>query len=337
MKLVAALMAVAALTTPVAAQWLTLKTPGIPRTADGKPNLTAPAPHSPDGKPDFTGVWMPAAAFEIPLEGAAQPWVQELARQRQDTFFKDRPSYKCLPSGPEVGGGWKRIVQTPTLLAILNDDLTYRQIFMDGRPLESDPNPSWMGYSVAHWDGDALVVDSYGFNERTWLGQRGMAHTEALRVQERFRRVDFGHLEQEVTFTDARAYTKPVSTVMKMQFAGDTEMLEAVCESHQDHWVGKASDAQTSAVRVAPEVLANYVGVYSGLWFRTPRTVEFRLTDGRLTLTVNGRTMDLVAQSQTSFVSDAGLGYEFIGGGKGIAAQVIEHHVSGSYTYPRQR
>jgi hypothetical protein len=336
MKLVAALAIVTALTAPVAAQWLTLKTPGIPRTADGKPHLTAPAPRTADGKPDFTGVWMPPAPFETSLDDNAQPWVSDLARQRQDTFFKDRPGYKCLPSGPEVGGGWKRIVQTPTLLAVLNDDLTYRQIFLDGRQLESDPNPSWMGYSVAHWDGDALVVDSYGFNDRTWLGQRGMAHTEALRVHERFRRLDFGHLEQEVTFTDPRAYAKPVSVVMKMQFAADTEMLEAVCESHQDHWVGKQSDAQSSAVRVAPELLANYVGVYSGLWFRTPRTVEFRLADGRLSLMVNGRTMDLVAQSQTSFVSEAGLGYEFIGGDKGMATDVIEHHVSGSYTYPRK-
>ena len=102
----------------------------------------------------------------------------------------------------------KRFLQTPAMIVILNDDLTYRVIFMDGRALETDPNPSWMGYSVGHWDGDTLVVESFGFNDRTWL-VGGYPHTDKLRMTERYRRTDFGHLELAVTFQDHEVYTKP--------------------------------------------------------------------------------------------------------------------------------
>jgi len=155
-------------TMPAAAQWLDRSWPGIPRTAAGKPDLTAPAPRGPDGKPDLTGVWN-GPTPEPKLDPAiAQPWVNDLVRQRQQDYQKGRPSYRCLPSGPEADrfAGWKRILQTPTSIAILNDDLTYRVIFMDGRELEAHPAPSWMGYSVGRWDGDTLVVDSAGFNDK---------------------------------------------------------------------------------------------------------------------------------------------------------------------------
>ena len=105
--------------------------------------------------------------------------------------------YNCLPSGPEAdkAAAWKRILQTPTAIAILNEDLTYRVIHMDGRELEANPAPSWMGYSVGRWEGDTLIVESNGFNEKTWLSRYGQSHTEALRVTERYRRRDVGHLE----------------------------------------------------------------------------------------------------------------------------------------------
>jgi hypothetical protein len=283
-------------------------------------------------------MWAVTAVPQSPPDAIVQPWVQALVRRRQEDFGKDRPSYQCLPSGPEILGSPKRIVQTPTFVAILNDDLTYRQIFMDGRKLETDPNPTWMGYSVARWDGDVLVVDSFGFNDRTWLAAPGLPHTDALRVNERYRRPDFGHLQAEVTFTDPGAYTKPWSVVLNMRLLVDTEMLENVCEFHPEHWVGKASDAQAAAATVATDILATYVGVYSGLWFTTPRTVEFVLLDGQLVPTINGRQGGpLVAQSQTLFVGTNGLGYEFIGDGKSVATHVVEHHVSGSYKYARQR
>jgi hypothetical protein len=100
-------------------------------------------------------------------------WAKDVARQRAEDFFKDRPSFQCLPSGPEGFGGWKRILQTPAAVAILNEDFTYRVIHMDGRQLEANLAPSWMGYSVGRWDGDTLVVDSIGFNDKTWLNSHG--------------------------------------------------------------------------------------------------------------------------------------------------------------------
>ena len=191
-------------TMPAAAQWLDRPWPGIPRTADGKPNRTAPAPRGPDGQPDLTGVWNAPPPVARPDPATLQPWVTDLARRRQQEYYKMRPFFRCLPSGPETerSGGWKRFLQTPTTVAILNDDLTYRVIHMDGRELEADPLPSWTGYSVGRWDGDTLFVDSTGFNDETWVSRYGVSHTEALRITERYRRPDFGHLQVEVTFTD---------------------------------------------------------------------------------------------------------------------------------------
>ncbi len=111
----------------------------------------------------------------------------------------------------------------------------YRQIFMDGRELPKDPNPSWMGYSIGKWDGDALVVETSGFNGKTWLDQAGHPATEALHVTERFRRPDFGHLSIEVTINDPKAYTKPWSVTEGMQLLADTDLLEFVCsENNRD-------------------------------------------------------------------------------------------------------
>ena len=341
MRLFLTAITLTALTTSVAAQWLNHPTPGIPRTADGKPNLTAPAPHTPDGKPDFTGLWNgpgaadPAAPRSLEPVGA-QPWVKDLIRQREEDFFKDRPSFQCLPGGPENVGGWKRILQTPSLIAILNDDLTYRQIFVDGRKLETAPNPTWMGYSVGRWEGDTLVVDSFGFNDRTWLNDRGLPHTEALSMRERYQRQDFGHLRVDVTFTDPAAYTKPWRFTVNFALAADTEMLEAVCEGRSDHhWVGTVSDVRRSARRVPPDVLATYVGVYRGLWLGRPRTVEITLTSGELLVTVEGETLPLMAQSNTLFESAGGLAYEFVSDGSGAATHVVEIHVSGNYPLAR--
>ncbi|MSO81854.1 MAG: hypothetical protein EXQ53_00960 [Acidobacteria bacterium] len=320
-------------TIPAGAQWLDRATPGIPRTPDGKPNLTAPAPRGSDGKPDLTGVWNGPDPAPRPDPADIQPWVKDLVRPRQEEFFKTRPAYQCLPSGPEAErfGGWKRILQTPGAIAILNDDLTYRVIFMDGRELEANPAPSWMGYSVGRWDGDTLVVDSVGFNDKTWVSRRGLSHTEALLMRTRYRRPDVGHLQVEVTFTDPAAYAKPWGFTATMALAADTDMLESVCERSSDHWSGR-SDA---AVHVAPEVLAGYVGVYKGIYQGNPRTVEISLSDGQLFATVGGETQRVFPRTQTLF--ESGLGYQFIVGDKGVATDVVEIHVSGGYRYPRQR
>src|SRR5262249_32831698 len=236
----------------------------------------APAPRTADGKLDFTGLWNAPMQIGVPSADPRdmQPWAKEVVKHRAEDFFRARPMFRCLPSGPDTfsqGNGlivWKRIIQTPNLIAVLNDDLTYRQIFMDGRALETSPNPSWMGYSVGRWEGDTLIVDSFGFNDRTWLNNRGLPHTEALRMTERYQRRDFGHLRIDVTFTDPSTYEKPLSFVVNLQLAADTEMLESVCEASSDHWAGRS--LRTSAVSVAPDVLAKYVGIYSGLWIQRP-------------------------------------------------------------------
>ena len=207
MKTVVLAILLSALYTPVNAQWLNHTAPGVPRTADGKLNLTAPAPRTADGKPDLSGVWnkiSPKYGNNITADfkpGEVPAWVETLVQQRHEDLGKDYMTALCLPLGPgySTSERYMKIVQTPALIVILDEDLTYRQIFMDGRKLENDPNPSWMGYSVGHWEGDTLVVESNGFNDRTWLDAMGHPHTEALRVTERYQRRDFGHLEQEVT------------------------------------------------------------------------------------------------------------------------------------------
>jgi hypothetical protein len=325
------------------AQWLDRRTPGIPRTQDGKPDLTAPAPRGPDGKPDLTGIWNGPNPVARPDPANAQAWVKDVVRQREQDYFRARPYFHCQPSGPESQrfAAWKRILQTPAALAILNDDLSYRVIHMDGRELEPNPAPSWMGYSVGRWDGDTLVVTSVGFNDKTWLTDAGLPHTEALRVTERYRRPDVGHLEVEVTYTDPATYTKPWGFTAKMALAADTEMLEAVCEHSSEQWAGNISDAAKSAVIVAPDMLARYVGVYSGVWAGNKRTVEVSLSGGQLIVKVPGGTIPgddsrpLVPLSQTLF-EGLGLGYQFIVDDKGVATDVVEVRISGPYRYPRQ-
>ena len=332
-------------TIPAGAQWLDRKTPGIPRTPDGKPNVTAPAPRGADGKIDLTGVWNGPVPDPRMDPANAQPWVNDLVRQRQGEYWKSRPSYQCLPSGPEAdrSAGWKRILQTPTAIAILDDDLTYRVIFMDGRELEANPAPSWMGYSVGHWDGDTLIVDSVGFNDKTWLSRYGQGHTEALRVTERYRRRDLGHLQVEVTYTDPGAYAKPWGFTANMALAADTEMLESVCEVTSDHWTGNISNATRTAPTVAPDVLARYVGVYNGMYLTNKRTIEVLLSGGQLIAKITGaaavdggETRPLIPVSQTLF-EGLGIGYQFIVDDKGAATDLVEIHISGPSRFPRQR
>src|ERR1700681_1081117 len=274
MKIFTTAIILTAFTTPLAAQWAPRRTAGIPPTADGKPNLAAPAPRTADGNPDFTGLWemiTDTAVGNVASRNVGdlkpadvQPWAQALVRQRAENFGKDDPHYQCLPEGPgsSTSGGMKRFLQTPAMIAILSEDLTYRQIYLDGRDLETNPNPSWMGYAVGHWDGDTLVVESNGFNDRTWL-VGGYPHTEGLRITERYTRTDFGHQEITVTFQDPGAYSKAFTVPLRARLAADTELLESVCNEAplgQEHWVCKTSDTEKTAVKVAPEILAKYAG-----------------------------------------------------------------------------
>ena len=216
-----------------------------------------------------------------------QPWATELYKQRMENLGKDDPgTFKCLPQGPRVtlgAGGWAKIIQTPLLVVILYENLSYRQIFLDGRALPTEPHPSFMGYSVGRWDGDTLVVESRGFKDTTWLDFGGHPHTEDLRVVERIRRPDFGRLDVQVTFEDPKVYSRSWTVPVKVDFVADSEMLEYVCnENERDyaHLVGKASDDKKNAVKVAREILSKYVGAY-----------EFRSTEDPNLLTLVNVTL----------------------------------------------
>ena len=352
MRLFLAAITLVMVATPASAQWLDRKTPGIPRTSDGKPNLSAPAPRGPDGKPDFSGVWEGPNVVARPDADTLQPWVRDLVLQRQQEYYRTRPFYQCLPNGPEAErfAGWKRVVQTPTVIAILSEDLTYRVIHMDGRQLEADPAPNWMGYSVGRWEGDTLVVDSVGFNDKTWTSRYGVSHTEALRTTERYRRTDFGHLQVEVTYTDPKAYTKPWGFTETMALGADTEMLEAICEKSSDHWTGISSNE--APITVSPDLMAKYAGVYSGTYGGRTRTIEVSVSGGKLFGKMVGAAdiegglgapgldlgapFPLVPRSQTMF-EGVGLGFQFVVDAKGVVTDLIEIHISGPYKFARQR
>jgi hypothetical protein len=254
------------LTSFLQAQWIKQPTVGIPRTADGKPDLSAPAPKTADGKPDFSGLWLfvPGKGGITDLKPSEiKPWAEALHKQRDEDLSHDAPSTQCLPSGFLTLGMFK-VVQAPGLIVMLAEDLTYRQIFLDGRELPKDPNPAWMGYSVGHWEGDTLVIESTGYNDRTWLDQ-GYPHSENLRITERWRRTDFGHLTRETEARDPAIYEKPWISKGAGIYTADTDLLEYVCaenEKDRRHLVGKKSDDTKNAVKLAPEVLSRYAGGY---------------------------------------------------------------------------
>jgi hypothetical protein len=243
---------------PAAAQWLNLPTKGIPRTKDGKPDLAAPAPRKTDGKPDLSGIWesepqnqkygrgLPPAGLAAdfkPGEFPIQPWAEALSKERI-AGGRDWPPAHCLPpSIPNLHGEPLKIIQEPDLVVILHEVFgLVRQVFLDGRTLARDPNPTWLGYSVGHWDGDTLVVETAGFNGKAWLDVAGHPETDALHLTERFRRRDFGHLDLQITIDDPKAYTKPWSVEMPMRLLADTELMEEVCNENEkdlQHRVGK--------------------------------------------------------------------------------------------------
>lgn len=175
------------------------------------------------------------------------PWAEAVSRQRVETLQKDQPWARCQPTGMPLNETTSipyRIVQTPGLVLILYEefDTVPRHIFTDGRPLPKDPNPTWLGYSVGKWDGDTLVVETSGFNDKTWLDQIGHPHTEALRLTERFRRLDFGHMELQIKVDDPGTFTRPITLARHPKLLADYDMLEFICtENERDaqHLVGK--------------------------------------------------------------------------------------------------
>ncbi|MBV9505079.1 MAG: hypothetical protein JO323_08760 [Acidobacteriia bacterium] len=249
------------------AQWVHYPTAGVPRTANGTPDLNAPAPRTAGGKPDFSGIWAPEKNRPCPRDGCDdmqigqeflnigwslreglpyQPWAAALVKERTATLGRDDPATQCLPGSLikiHTTPLLRKIVQTPGLMVLLSErNTSFRQIFLDGRSLPEDPQPSWVGYSSGKWDGDTLVVTTNGFRDGLWLDRNGSPLTSAAKMTERFRRVNFGKLEIEITVDDPKAYTRPWTVKLNQFLVVDTELLDYVClenEKSLTHFVGK--------------------------------------------------------------------------------------------------
>ncbi|HEX5227455.1 MAG TPA: carboxypeptidase-like regulatory domain-containing protein [Bryobacteraceae bacterium] len=206
---------------------------------------SGPAPRTADGKPDLTGVWYAQRTID-PGKPEPLPWAQKLLAERAANNGKDAPGARCLPRGITNAGALFpfKLVQTAALLVMLfEDDIpSHRQVFLDGRRHPADPNPQWMGHSVGYWEGDTLVIDTVGFDDRSWLDTAGHPHTEKMHVIERFRRPDLGHLQIEFTIDDPETYAKPwkIERAAELDTTGD--IGEYVCtedEKDVQHMVGK--------------------------------------------------------------------------------------------------
>ena len=345
---------------PLLAQWSNRPTPGLPRTPDGKPNLSAAAPRSADGKPSLSGVWVvrnAGALFYITSDlkpEEIRPWAAALYKQREENFRRETDGIACRPPGPKAGiavGGYPmKIVQTPNLVVILYEYQTlFRQIFTDGRALPQDANPTWMGYSVGRWDGDTLVVTTAGYNDRTTLDLAGHPHTEALRVTERFHRRDAGHIDLQVTFDDPKAYTRSWTVPVQFDLVPDGDLIEYVCENERDapHLVGKSGEE----FHVPTEVLAQYVGTYelSNDRGEPARARDARVDAGfadtglvvslersRLLIDLGAGKIPLVAHSETSFTME-GTGVDFVKDARGAVTALIQHWTEGDRYYARKK
>jgi len=252
----------------LSAQWIKYPTPRVPRTSTGAPDLNAPTPRGADGKPDFSGIWEPVKNRRCPPNGCFdmevpeeffnagwslknglpyQPWAAAAFKERSEQNGKDDPVTHCRPPSvlqlhttPQLR---KILRMPPDLLVILSEfAVGYRQIFTDGRPLPVDPNPSFLGYSSGKWDGDTLVVNTIGFNDGQWIDRGGSPMTDAAKLTERFRRINYGKLEIAVTVDDPKAYTAPWTITLGYTIVLDTDLLEYYCSENErdsSHLVGK--------------------------------------------------------------------------------------------------
>jgi hypothetical protein len=195
-----------------------------------------PVPRMADGHPDLTGIWL-RSQDPYPERPSVQPWVEDVMAERAANYFADNPQTYCLPGSPPVPGGSSfvvKFVQRPELLVLLFEgDPGVRQIFLDGRthPDLQDYDPSWMGHSVGRWEGDTLIVDTVGFNDRGWIGV--YPRTEAMRTVERYTRTDYGTLQVEFTVEDPGVFTSPWLQNMSWDLAPQEELFETVCEHNR--------------------------------------------------------------------------------------------------------
>jgi hypothetical protein len=259
-RITAVVLAALLVSAPARAQWASIPDRSIPQTAAGKPDLSAPAPKT-RRKPDLSGVWMPdaeplpagvhtvegdhpfpryminIAADMKPEDVPLQPRAAGILEQRLGKGGTVSPMALCRPTGvPWISSiplPYK-IVQTPTLVLILYEaDTVFRQIYLDGRKPVEDAVPRWMGYSTGRWEDDELVVDTVGLTDQSWLDGMGHPHSERLRLIERFRRRDAGHLEIEVTIDDPEAYTRPLSYTITATALPEDDLLEYFCTENE--------------------------------------------------------------------------------------------------------
>jgi hypothetical protein len=262
----------AALIQTVSAQWLNYPTPGIPRLPNGKPDFAAKAPRAADGKPDLSGVWHTYAEpleekkrlfgpdfGTIFVPGMEPTTISKYAinllldyRPGEITMtpsaearFKLHNSgdpaqdfgAHCLPFAIPLAtllSEVHKIVQTPGLILVMYElDSMTRQIYTDGRKLPAEPSPSWLGYSAGRWDRDTLVVETNGLNDRAWLDLAGHPRSEAMRITERYRRRDVGHMDVEITLDDPKMYSKPFTVKLTHLLQADTDILEYVCTENE--------------------------------------------------------------------------------------------------------
>jgi len=241
------------------AQWLRVPYPDAPRLKDGSINMKGPVPRL-NGKPDLSGVW------QLPGEPRAPNGLFGLGESLNSRYFRDvlsdfpanarpltpegaerlrqhaqpgtfNPTLNCLPDGVPHGNLLPepfKIVHSRGLIVMLYEvETTFRQIYLDGRKFPEDPSPTWQGYSVGRWEGDTLVINTMGFNDRGWLDARGTPHSTEMRVEERFRRLDYGHLELKITITDPKTFTQPISFTVVEELLPDTDVLEHYCTENE--------------------------------------------------------------------------------------------------------
>jgi hypothetical protein len=252
----AAVLAALLASAPAAAQWVGYPTAHVPRKPDGRVEMTAPAPRLANGKPDFSGIWisdrtepgqetisdtssLPSgrhmANMGVDMEGGLPylPWQLPIVKKRTENLAIDDPHIRCLPDFFLRAYGLPhmlKFVHTPDLLVMLNEmNAGYRQVFTDGRALPDEPTPSWQGYSSAKWDGDTLIVDTIGMRDDTWIDWNGSVVTEAAKIHEEIRRLDFGHLEIKATVDDPKGYTKPWTVTLRQRIVVDAELIDEIC------------------------------------------------------------------------------------------------------------
>jgi len=197
-----------------------------------------PAPRTPDGKPDLSGLWGTDPADPGEAEKPEMlPWAEAIAKDWRENNSKDSPSARCLPRGLVLLDDLflNKIVQTPDLLVVINEyDIPgYRQVFLDGRGHPEDMEKTWTGHSIGKWEGDTLVVDTAGFNDKTWLVNG--PHTEMLRITTRLRRLDSGHMEVEATFDDAGTFVKAWKNKRVFVLVTNEEIQEYICNENNQY------------------------------------------------------------------------------------------------------